>query len=387
MLDSLRNAASTWIAKLLLGLLVVSFAVWGISGQVLNDQSRNVLSAGSSSVSMLDFRLAYDRQINALSQQLGTRVTREQAVAFGLDDQVLQQLAAGALLDEEARRLGLGLSGDKLAQLTADDPAFRGPDGRFDRQQFDFVLRQIGMRPEDYLKNREQVAIRQQIVEAATDGMSVPDELFKNLALYRGEDRTVEYLAVPRALVEPVAQPDDATLQAWFDERKDAYAAPEYRKFSYVKLEPSDIADPEGISDAQVQKAYEDLRDRYTTPEKRTIDQIVFSDRTAAEAALKDLLDGKNFADVATAAGKSSADIALGTLSRDDVADDAVADAAFSLEANQFSDVIDGAFGPVIIYVSDIQPEVVQPLSEVESEIRQDLALEEAARVLLDVHD
>lgn len=152
MLDSLRNAASTWIAKLLLGLLVVSFAVWGISGQVLNDQSRNVLSAGDSSVSMLDFRLAYDRQINALSQQLGTRVTREQAVAFGLDDQVLQQLAAGALLDEEARRLGLGLSGDKLAQLTADDPAFRGPDGRFDRQQFDFVLRQIGMRPEDYLK-------------------------------------------------------------------------------------------------------------------------------------------------------------------------------------------------------------------------------------------
>ncbi|WP_025031097.1 SurA N-terminal domain-containing protein [Nitratireductor aquibiodomus] len=387
MLDSLRNAASTWIAKLLLGLLVVSFAVWGISGQVLNDQSRNVLSAGSSSVSMLDFRLAYDRQINALSQQLGTRVTREQAVAFGLDDQVLQQLAAGALLDEEASRLGLGLSGDKLAQLTADDPAFRGPDGRFDRQQFDFVLRQIGMRPEDYLKNREQVAIRQQIVEAATDGMNVPDELFKNLALYRGEDRTVEYLAVPRALVEPVAQPDDATLQAWFDERKDAYAAPEYRKFSYVKLEPSDIADPEGISDAQVQKAYEDLRDRYTTPEKRTIDQIVFSDRAAAEAALKDLLDGKSFADVATAAGKSSSDIALGTLARSDVADDAVADAAFSLEANQFSDVIDGAFGPVIIYVSDIQSEVVQPLSEVESEIRQDLALEEAARVLLDVHD
>ncbi|WP_295812588.1 SurA N-terminal domain-containing protein [uncultured Nitratireductor sp.] len=387
MLDSLRNAASTWIAKLLLGLLVVSFAVWGISGQVLNDQSRNVLSAGDSSVSMLDFRLAYDRQINALSQQLGTRVTREQAVAFGLDDQVLQQLAAGALLDEEARRLGLGLSGDKLAQLTAEDPAFRGPDGRFDRQQFDFVLRQIGMRPEDYLQNREQVAIRQQIVEAATDGMSVPDEMFKNMALYRGEDRTVEYLALPRTLVEPVSEPEASALQAWFEERKADYAAPEYRKFSYVKLEPSDIADPEAISDDQVQKAYEDLRDRYTTPERRMIDQIVFSDRPAAEAALKDLLDGKSFADVATAAGKSSADTSLGTLARDEVADEAIAEAAFSLEENQFSDVIDGAFGPVIVYISQIQSEVVRPLTEVENEIREDLALEEASRVLLDVHD
>ncbi|WP_367714786.1 SurA N-terminal domain-containing protein [Nitratireductor sp. GISD-1A_MAKvit] len=387
MLDSLRNAASTWIAKLLLGLLVVSFAVWGISGQVLNDQSRNVLSAGDSSVSMLDFRLAYDRQINALSQRLGTHVTREQAVAFGLDDQVLQQLAAGALLDEEARRLGLGLSGDRLAQLTAEDPAFRGPDGRFDRQQFDFVLRQIGMRPADYLQNREQVAIRQQIVEAATDGMSVPDEMFRNMALYRGEDRTVEYVRLPRTLVEPVDKPDDTTLQAWFEDRKSDYAAPEYRAFSYVKLEPSDIADAASVSGEQVQKAYEDLRQRYTTPEKRTIEQIVFPDREAADAALKNLLDGQEFLEVAEAAGKSSADIALGTLTREEIADDAVAEAAFSLQENQFSDIVDGAFGPVIVQVTEVEPEVVRPFEEVESEIRQELALEEASRVLLDVHD
>ncbi|MDJ1464109.1 SurA N-terminal domain-containing protein [Nitratireductor sp. GZWM139] len=387
MLDSLRNAASTWIAKLLLGLLVLSFAVWGISGQILNDQSRNVLTVGDSSVSMLDYRLAYDRQINTLSQRLGTRVTREQAVAFGIDEQVLQQLAAGALLDEEARKLGLGLSSDRLAQLTADDPAFRGPDGRFNRQQFDFVLSQIGMRPEDYLRNREQVAIRQQIVEAATDGMSVPDELFKNLALYRGEDRTIEYVALPQALVEPVATPDDATLQAWFDERKAEYAAPEYRKFSYVKLEPSDISDPASVSEDQVKKAYDDLRNRYTTPEKRTIEQIVFPDREAAEAALKNLLDGQSFADVATAAGKSADDIALGTLAQGEIADSAIAEAAFALSENQFSDVLDGTFGPVIVNVSEVQAEVVQPLSEVEDEIRQDLALEEASRVLLDVHD
>ncbi|MCR4268829.1 SurA N-terminal domain-containing protein [Nitratireductor sp. ZSWI3] len=387
MLDSLRNAASTWIAKLLLGLLVVSFAVWGISGQLLNDPSRNVLTVGDASVSMLDFRLAYDRQINALSQRLGTRVTREQAVAFGLDEQVLQQLAAGVLLDEEARRLGLGVSSDKLAQLTAEDPAFRGADGRFDRQQFDFVLRQIGMRPADYLKNREQVAVRQQIVEAATDGIAVPDEMLKNIALYRGEDRTVEYVLVPRSVVEPIEAPQDAVLQAWFDERKADYAAPEYRKFSYVKLEPSDIADREAVSDEQVRKAYQASINQYTTPERRTIEQIVFANRQAAEGALKDLLDGKAFADVATAAGKTSQDTALGTLAKADIPDNAVAEAAFALEEGQFSEVIDGMFGPVIVHVSAIEPEDVRPLGEVESDIRNDLALEEAARVLLDVHD
>lgn len=387
MLDSLRNAASTWIAKLLLGLLVVSFAIWGISGQLLNDPSRKVLSAGDASVSMLDFRLAYDRQINALSQQFGTRITREQAVAFGLDEQVLQQLAAGVLLDEEARHLGLGLSSDKLAQLTAEDAAFRGPDGRFDRQQFDFVLRQIGMSPQDYLKNREQVAIRQQIVEAATDGISVPDELLKNIALYRGEDRTIEYVTVPRSLVEPVGAPEASALQSWFDERKADYAAPEYRKFSYVKLEPDDIADPAAVTDEDVAKAYEASRNRYTTPEKRTVEQIVFASREAADAALKDLLDGKSFIDVAASTGKSEADIALGTLGKEDIPDNKVADAAFGLQEGQFSQVIDGAFGPVIVHVSAIEPEVVQPLAEVSDEIRKDLALDEASRVLLDVHD
>lgn len=146
MLNTLRNAASTWIAKLLLVLLVASFAFWGISGQIFSDMGRDVISAGRTSVSMLDYRLAYDRTLSVLSQQLGTRITREQAVAFGIDNQVLSELASGAVLDEAAREIGLGLSQDRLAELTASDPAFRGPDGRFDRQQFQFVLSQVGMR-------------------------------------------------------------------------------------------------------------------------------------------------------------------------------------------------------------------------------------------------
>ncbi len=86
-----------------------------------------------------------------MSQQFGTRLSREQAKALGIEEQVLGQLVAGAVLDEQANQLGLGLSQDKLAQLTMSDPAFQGPNGQFDRQQFEYVLRQIGMRPEDYL--------------------------------------------------------------------------------------------------------------------------------------------------------------------------------------------------------------------------------------------
>jgi len=366
----------------------VSFAVWGISGQIAGGLGGNtVLTAGSTSVSVVEYRLAYDRQISVLSQQFGTRLTREQAQALGVDQQVLAQLIAGAVLDEQARELGLGVSRVKLAELTAADPAFQGPDGRFSREQFAFVLQQIGMRPDDYFKNREQVAIRQQIVEAVSDGLDAPDAFLHAVALYRGEDRTVEYVSIPKSLVEPVAAPDDAALSKFFEERKANYAAPEYRKISYVKLEPEDIADPSAISDEQVREDYDKNIARYTTAETRKIEQIVFATPEAAQSAADAIRGGSTFEDVVTAEGKTMVDVQLGTFTKDKVPDQAVAEAAFKLAANEVSAVIEGAFGPVIVRVTEITPEVVKSFDEVKEEIRNDIAINEASSLLLDVHD
>lgn len=388
MLDTLRRAAGTWVSKILLILLVLSFAVWGISGQMGTGAGGNtVVTAGGTTVSAVDYRLAYDRQISILSQQFGRQITREQAIAFGIDEQVLAQLVAGAVLDEQARLLGLGHSKDRLAELTRSDPAFAGADGKFDRQRFDYVLRQVGMSPEDYLRNRQQVAIRQQIVEAVSDGMKAPDAFLTAVALYRGEDRTVEYVALPKSMVEPVAEPAADALSAWFEENKRTYAAPEYRKVSYIRLEARDIADTSAITDDQVKADYEQNIARYTTAETRTIEQIVFKNAEAAKAAFESIKAGSTFETIVQAEGKQPADVLLGTFARAQLPDPAIADAAFSLQANEVSDVITGMFGPVLIRVTQITPEVVKPLAEVTEQIRTDLAVAEASRILLDVHD
>jgi peptidyl-prolyl cis-trans isomerase D len=388
MLSALRNAAGTWVAKMLLLLLVVSFAVWGISGQLANGFGGNsVVTAGDTTVSPVEYRLAYDRQLAVLSQQFGARLTREQARALGIEDQVLAQLASGAVLDEQASELGLGLSQDKLAQLTMSDPAFQGLDGRFDRQQFETVLRQVGMRPEDYLRNRGQVAIRQQIVEAVSDGLKAPDTFLRAVALYRGEDRTAEYILLPKSLAEPVEAPTDAAQSEFFEKNKQRYAAPEYRKIAYVSLVPEALADEAAVSDEQVKEDYEKNLARFTTPETRTIEQIVFADRSAAEAALDSIKAGATFDSVAAAQGKTAADTLLGTFTKDRVPDQTVAEAAFALQANEVSQVVDGAFGPVLLRVTEITPEVVKSLAEATPDIRRELALAEANRILLDVHD
>jgi peptidyl-prolyl cis-trans isomerase D len=283
--------------------------------------------------------------------------------------------------------MGLGLSQDRLALLTAEDPAFRGPDGKFDRRQFEFVLQQIGMRPEDYIRNREQVAIRQQIVEAVSDGMSVPDTFLKAVALYQGEDRTVDMIVLPPALVEPIEAPADDVLAAWFEDNKIRYEAPEYRKLSYVKLEPEDIADPRAIADDQVRQDYEDNIASYTTPERRTIEQVVFANTEAAQIALDRVRGGATFEETVAAEGKSMLDVQLGTLEKSRVADPAVAEAAFGLAENEISGIVEGAFGPVILRVTEIEEEKVQPFEEVADNIRMELALAEAGDVLFDVHD
>ena len=388
MLDSLRSAAQSWVAKLLLGLLAISFVAWGV-GDVFRQgfTGSSVLTSGESSVSPVEYRLAYNRQIQVYQQQLNQRLTREQAKGIGIDAQVMAQLVAGIVLDEQSRRMRLGLSKERLANLTAEDPAFKDASGAFSRTAFDGVLRNAGMRPEDYLKSRGQVAIRQQVVESMTEGIKVPATYLSALALHGGESRDVDYIALPVNIVQPVPEPSEADLKAFYEERKQSYKAPEYRKFSFVALTPEAIANPAAIDDAAVRADYDKNIARYTKKETRKIDQIVFASKDAAIAAKAKLAAGASFEDITASEKKTAADVALGELQKKDVPDAKVADAAFQLAAGGVSDVIEGSFGPLIIRVVSIAPETVEPFDALKEQIRKDMAVNEANKVLLESHD
>jgi peptidyl-prolyl cis-trans isomerase D len=389
MLDSLRKSSRSWVAKALLLLLLASFAFWGISGQVLNGGAGNaVVTAGETKVSIIDYRLAYDRQMAVYSRQLGERITSEQARLFGIDRQVLGQMVAGAVLDEQSRTMNLGLSKDRLATLVASDPAFTGVNGQFSRENFRQVLRNIGMSEDDYIRNRQEVAIRQQVVEAVSDGIKVPNVLLEAIAQYDGETRDVEYLTIAPGSIDPVTAPDDGTLRTYFDANSDAYRAPEYRKINYVRLTPDEIIDEASVTEDEIRADYDARKDRFSKPETRVIQQIVYSDNAAASAAHQRILAGQSFEDAVADAGKTLTDVDLGTLEKAALPDQTVADAAFALaNPGDVSNVIDGAFGPVVVRVTEINKEAVQPFEAVRDQIRRELALVTANDTLLDIHD
>lgn len=389
MLELLRKASRTWFAKGLLLLLVASFGIWGVSSSLIGDNSDAVITVGDQTISTNEFRMAYQRQMSDLSRRFGTQLTTEQARALGIDTQVYAQLAAGAALDQLSEEMRLGLSKDRLAGLIADDPAFRNEStGQFDRQLFASRLRNSGLREEDYILERSKVAVRSQIVEATSDGFTPPQTLVDALRQYRNESRTIDYLLLTSANIDPIKAPDETTLAAWFETVKARYRAPEYRAFSYVKLQPADLADPASISDEMVRQDYEARKARYEIAGTRTIEQLTFENREMADAAVEAMKDGTTFDQLVTDQGKTATDVLIGDFTKDRVPDPALAEAAFAIEKEgATSPVIDGSFGPVVLRVSNIKPGRTQSFEEVKDQIRESLATAAAIEDITNAHD
>lgn len=388
MFELLRKAAHTWVAKALMLLLVASFGIWGISRELISGSSNTVISVGSQHIDTSEFRLAYQRQVANLSQQVGMRLTPDQARAFGVEQQVFSQLAAGAALDQLADDMNLGLSEDRLAQLIAEDPAFKAVNGQFDRQLFSSRLRNAGIREDDYIKERSKVAVRSQIVDAISDGFTAPKTLVDALKLYRDESRGIEYLILTNANIDPIKAPAEDVLAKWFDGVKQRYRAPEYRKIAYVRLQADDIADAGTVSDEQIREEFDKRKDSYSTPEVRTVEQLTFADKETADAAEAALKSGTTFDQLVSDQGKSASDVLLGDFTKDKVPDQQVAGAAFAVTTDGgTTPVVQGAFGPVILRVSNIKPATTKNFDEVKEEIRHQLALANASAEILDTHD
>ncbi|WP_313593786.1 peptidylprolyl isomerase [Agrobacterium cavarae] len=389
MLDSLRNASRTLAAKLLLLLLVVSFGIWGVSASLVSSNSHAVMTVGDQTVTPNQFRFAYQRQMALLSQQFGTRLTTEQAKAFGIDRQVLGELAAQASLKQLADDMKLGLSEDRLVNLIAEDPAFKSPGGQFDRQVFRERLRSAGYTEDDYIKDRSNLAVRNQILEAVQDGFAPPQVLVDALKQHENEQRSIDYILLSNANIDPVKAPAEDVLAAWFESHKAQYRAPEYRKFTYVKLEPSDIANQSAITDAQVAEYYEKNKDKFRTAGRRTVEQLVFPNKEMAEAAATQIRAGTTTYDqVVKDQGKQPADVLLGEFTKETMPDPSIADAVFAVQKDGgISPVIDGAFGPVILRVTGIKGDSMKTLDEAKEEIRTELATANAAEQLNSVHD
>jgi peptidyl-prolyl cis-trans isomerase D len=383
----LREGAGGWVAKTLLGLLIVAFGIWGIADVFRGFGVSDVAVVGSTKIGVEEFRRTYTERLQVLSRQFGRGITPEQARTLGFDRQILGEMIAEAAFDEKARRLGLNLDDAAMVRRIQANPAFRGPGGTFDPAAYQQVLRSNGFSEDRYIDSERRLALRQQIAGAVGGQQTAPAVLRGAVERYEREERSVEFVTLGRNDVSAIAAPTPEQLAAYFEANKATFRAPEYRKLSILALAPETLMPWIQISEDDVRKAYEARKDRLATPEKRELEQIVFANAAEAKAAADRIKAGEKFETIMAERKLEKKDVALGLVTKRELVDPAIAEAAFALADQAVSAPVAGRFGPVIVRVLKIEPGKEPPFAEIEPLLKRELAFERARRDMLDLHD
>lgn len=379
MLEQLRKGAGSWVARILLGLLIVSFGIWGVGDFIQGTQDRDVAKVGDTAITAQEFDQQYRRELQVWQQRLGLVIDNERARQLGLPDTTLQTMVQRALIDQEVARLGLAIGNDALVREIRNNPAFRNSFGQFDRFVFEQVLAQNGWGERAYVELLRRDTLRDHLLGAIEPaGLPAPSVLTDRVLAYREERRIAEVLTIAPQMLGQIAEPDQATLEQFHKDNAARFTVPELRRLSYVLVTPDALSSQVSVTDQEVQEEYEARRAEFEQPERRQVEQIVYPAEAEAKAAALRLAKGEDFAAVAKATRNLEAkDIALGSLLKTDLPGP-VGEAAFALEKGKVSDPVQSPFGWHLVRVVDIAPGRTRPLAEVRDQMRQAVALRKA---------
>ena len=360
MLRGIRNATSNWFGKtimtLVMGVLIVSFGIWGI-GDIFRGFGQSTLAKiGKTEISIEQFRQLYTDRLQQTSRQIGRPLTPDQARAFGIDRQMLQQMIAETTLDESARKLGLQISTDEIMKSITSDPNFKGANGAFDPVRFAQLIRQANFTEQRYIAEQKRNALRRQLVGSISGELEPSKTAVAALNQFQNEQRSVEFVKLEAAQAGTIDAPTPEVLASYYDAHKVQFRAPEYRKIAFVMITPDDMAKWTTVSDEDAKKVYEQRKDSFATPEKRDVSQMVFPNAEDAAAARARLTSGLSFDDLAKERNLKPSDVDLGLVAKSAIIDAKVADAAFTLKTGEISQPIQGTFGTVLVKVGKIEP-------------------------------
>ena len=380
----MRGAVSKVLIGLLFGVLILSFAIWGI-GDIFRGGGANtaVAEIGSRAIDQREFANSYNRELARLRQQFGGRLEPEQAVAFGLPEQVLQQIINRAAVEEQARKMGMAVSDDLVRERIRNDSGFQNALGDFDRNRFQQVLFANNLTEEGYIAALRGDIQRQQLIQALSSGVSVPSTLSQDLYRYLQEERVAETVMIRNDSIAELPEPSEDDLKAVFEDFAAEFQAPEYRALTVIYLAPEDLASEVAVSEEEISLSYEERLSEFTVPERRQIEQIVFTDEEAAAKAKERIDGGEDYATVSEAV-TGQAPLDLGLIAELDLLAE-LTGPAFAMEVGGISEVVQSPLGWHILRVNHIEPGKTPSLDEVREELRHALARTQALDAIVSV--
>jgi peptidyl-prolyl cis-trans isomerase D len=387
-LDTLRKGAGGVIGGIFVLLLVASFAIWFPAGWFHGYGSEDLITVGDTKIGPHEYMRTQQEMLRAMSAQAGRSLSLQEARALGLDSRVLERLIGGAAVDNHARELGLNISDAALLEQIMQDPNFKDATGNFNPAAFQQALHNMGLSEQGFLASQRETNLRRQILTTIGKVVNAPEVLVDALNRYNGETRTLRYVLVSQEAAGSVADPTDDDLKRYYDNHHAKFTQPEYRKVGILAVTPETVKEHVNITDRDLQAAYEASKDTLGKPEKRHVQQIAFPDMAAATAAHDKIQSGTDFVQVAKDQGMSEADVDLGMVTRSQLADSAVADAAFKLELNKVSEPVTGKLGTVVLLrVTEIDPGKTPTFDEAKADLEKKILKERASGAIFELHD
>ena len=379
MIKVLFGSIKKVLFTIMIGGLLFGLAFLG-NTDVLSPSTTNAAAkVGKSQISLQSFYSDFQLQLNEQNRQTPeNRMTNEQAYNRGFHQQVLGVMATRELLELDAKALGIGATNSDVIELVEGyDGLVNDITGKYDTSKVaEFLARSnSNMSIEEFEEERRAELRRNQLTAALFAGLVTPKEVSEQAFKYITESRSAELLVMTEDAVTKPADPSDEELQAYIDDNIATYTAPDYRRFTLLRIEKVDILPDVSVEEAEVKKLfdYKVQAGRLGTDETRSMVSFTFQDKETADKVTAALLADEAPEDIAARLQIDAPNVYT-NIRADGTTDPRAGEEGYKMELGD-AKTIEGSFGNFLsVKVTGIVPAVVPDLeaqrAALETEIR-----------------
>lgn len=359
---------NSWILKGFLGLLMVSFAVWGVGDAINPAVDPNVvIKVDQVEVRADELQRRFNAEVDQLRNALGPDFTAREAADLGIMNNLITQLSERASLDMAAREMNLYVPDETLRRAVMEQDSFKDETGNFNRLLLNQTLMSNSLTEQEFIDLLRSDVTRQTMLQPIAANGGAPKVMVDALFKYRAEQRVADVLYIADSALEIGDEPDENALREVYDNNIADFTAPEYREVEAIMILTSDLVPASSITDEEIQLFYDENIDRYRDQPTRTVRQLIFPTGVDADDARKQLKEGETLVDLAERMDMSPP-ITLGVLKANDNLGFDLS-AVFALSEPGVTGSVQSDFGWHLFEVTDLTSGSVKALPVVRQEI------------------
>ena len=375
----MKNFSKTFV-WILMGLIM--FSLVGFGAVSFSGSNTAVATVGDQEVSVEDYYREMQREQRALQAQTGQLFPMSQLAALGMDRQVLGRLVSIAAIDNEVDQLGISIGDENLLKEIVEIPSFQGISGEFDRESYAYALSNAGLSERDFEDDLRREAARTLVQGAMMVGAEMPTTMRDTITSFIGARRSFSWVQLGNDETAMIAlAPTDAELQAYYDATPEQFILPETKEIAYVLMSPDMLIDQVEIDQKDLLDTFNERSDQYQAPERRLVERLVFADDEAASSAMAQLeADGTTFEALVVDRGLALADVDMGDMTMGALG--AAGQDVFSAQVGEVVGPLPSDLGPALYRINGRLEARVTVLADVEAELRDELAMGRARRLI-----